>query len=104
MKKELIVVAKFIAKNGQSEKLHEALYSLLEPTRQESSCLSYELHQHLDNPKIFTMIEKFKDKTAGEFHVNQSYLVEFKKKASELIESAMVDCYRIADIPDSYKE
>lgn len=50
MTEELVIVAKFIAKAGKAEQLHQALYALIAPTRKESGCLSYELHQSLDNP------------------------------------------------------
>lgn len=96
MNEPLVIVAKFIAKDGKTEQLHRELQKLIDPTRKESGCLFYELHQNLDNPRILTMIEKFKNRATAEFHINQPYFVNFKEKSADLIEASLIDLYRLA--------
>jgi quinol monooxygenase YgiN len=79
--------------------LHKAMYSILEPTRKESGCLSYKLHQSLDQPNIFVMLEKFKSKDALEFHLKQPYFINFKNTSPKFAESLTVDTYKVASAP-----
>jgi len=99
MKNEIIVIAEFIAKDGQAEKLHAALNELLIPTRSEAGCLSYALCQSLDNPRLFTMIEKYKNQSAFEYHIKQPYLVKFQEAREAWVESALAKFYKLADTP-----
>ncbi|HBB7077254.1 TPA: antibiotic biosynthesis monooxygenase [Legionella pneumophila] len=88
MNTEIIGVATFTAKPGKASALREALSNLLEPTRREEGCLSYTLHENLDNPNIFTMIERFKNKHAFDTHSNEPYVLHFKENVlSELVDS-----------------
>jgi quinol monooxygenase YgiN len=82
-----VCLAQFISKPGKENDLIKALSSLIEPTRAESGCISYDLHQDINQPRKLTMIEFFKSKEAFDFHAKQSYLTLFQNIASELIES-----------------
>lgn len=95
MNDEFICVAEFTAKDGKADLLHAALSLLIEPTRKEAGCLRYELHQSLDNPHMFIMLEKYKNKAAFDFHVNQPYLVDFKNSRRELCESVSAKFYKL---------
>ena len=93
-KDEIVCVATFTAKDGKANELQEAMYALIEPTRKEAGCIRYELNQSLDNPNIFTMIERFKDKDAFESHSNQPHLENFKENAiKDLVKSMSINLY-----------
>ncbi len=83
----LLCIAKFIAKPGREEELHKALLTLLAPTRAEPGCISYELYQNVENPRIFTMTECFESKDAFDVHSTQPYLLHFRETAKNAIES-----------------
>jgi len=87
-------VATLTAKENQAAKLCAALEILLEPTRSEHGCLSYELYQNLGNAQMFTMIEKFRNKEAFDYHNQQPYLVAFKQIVGDLVESVSITSYK----------
>ncbi|WP_108649869.1 putative quinol monooxygenase [Dongshaea marina] len=97
MSQTVVCVATFIANQGEAASLHQALQALVEPTRSEAGCQSYVLHQGIDNPGLFTMIEHFEDMAAFELHSSQPYLESFKAQCGEWVESVSVNLHRIAD-------
>lgn len=92
--KVLICVASFIAAAGQEAALKNALLAMLEPTRAEAGCLSYNLHQSLENPALFTMIEHFLDQAAFDLHNQQPYLLALKEQLPALTCSVSVQTYK----------
>lgn len=82
-----ICIAQFVSKSGKENDLLKALLSLLEPTRAEQGCISYELHQNVQQPSLFTMVEFFKSQEDFDFHSKQSYLTDFREAAKDFIES-----------------
>lgn len=54
---DLPVVAVIVAKPGSEGPVREALQSLVEPTRAESGCRSYELYESSSTPGTFVTIE-----------------------------------------------
>ena len=90
MSEEIICIAQFIAKEEKKDQLKLSLIELLEPTRNENGCLSYTLHENIENPNILTVIENFKNKEAFDLHGQQPYLVNFKNIVGDLASSAEV--------------
>ena len=97
MDTEIIGIATFTAKMGKSGALRMALSNLLEPTRQEEGCLSYTLNENLNNPNVFTMLERFKNKNAFDIHNKKSYILHFKEHLlTELVDisSISIELYK----------
>lgn len=92
--KVLTCVAHFVAIAGQEAALKSALLGMLEPTRAEAGCLSYHLHQSLENPALFTMIEHFQDQAAFDLHSQQAYLLALKEQLPALTTSVSVHTYK----------
>ncbi len=90
MSEEIICTAQFIAKEEKKEQLKQSLIELLEPTRKEDGCISYTLHENIENPNTLTMIENFKNKEAFDLHGQQPYLVDFKNIVGDLVSSVEV--------------
>ena len=91
----VVVIARFLAKEGKDQTLLEALQSLMEPTHKESGYIRYELNQNVENPRILTYVEKFKDQASFEEHKNASYIRDFFQKiAPELVEQQEVTFHR----------
>lgn len=94
-KTEFVGIAKFVAKEGKEQDLLRAMQALLEPTRKEAGCVRYELHQCIANPKVITMLEKFTDEAAFNFHIVQLYIINFLNNIiPELVESSDVTFHR----------
>ena len=55
----LRVVARIKAKQDKIEEVKRLLSGLIEPTRKEAGCVSYELLQNSQDPTDFTFIEEW---------------------------------------------
>ena len=64
----LTVFAFAQARPGKEKELKEALLTLVAHTRQETGCINYDLHRHLDQPGKFAFYENWVDKAALEQH------------------------------------
>jgi quinol monooxygenase YgiN len=91
----VVVLARFLAKEGKDRDLLEAMHKLMEPTHKEPGYIRYELNQNFDNPRIITYVEKFKDQAAFEVHKNAPYIVDFfQNVAPKLVEQQEVTFHR----------
>ncbi len=84
----LTVVATFQAKPTRETELREALTGLLAPTRKETGCLNYDLHQSLENPAKFLFHENWTSKAHLDAHLQSPHLKELKPIVSELCVAA----------------
>ncbi len=64
MKKGYTIIAFLEAKPKKIDELKQALLASVEPSRKESSCVEYRLHQDLDNPALFVFYEIWRCKEA----------------------------------------
>jgi quinol monooxygenase YgiN len=64
----LRVIARARAKTEHVEKVREILSALVEPTRHESGCVSYELLQNSSDPSDFVFVEKWASAAAEHAH------------------------------------
>jgi quinol monooxygenase YgiN len=91
---EVVCVAEFLALEGKTEQLIEALQSLIEPTHRESGCLRYELNQRSDNKRWITFIEKWKDRATFDRHCAMPYIKDyFDNVQPHLVEEFEVNLY-----------
>jgi quinol monooxygenase YgiN len=74
---QVVCVAEFFAKQGQTDELIEALHVLMQPTHAEPGCLRYELNQRADHPDGITFIEKWRDRKAFDEHCAMPYIANF---------------------------
>jgi quinol monooxygenase YgiN len=74
---QVVCVAEFLAKNGKTDELIDALHALINPTHAESGCIRYELNQRTDQPNGITFIEKWQDKKAFDEHCATAYIANF---------------------------
>jgi quinol monooxygenase YgiN len=64
----VILTAIVKAKPGQEDAVKDALLSLVEPTRKESGCLLYNLHQSKSDQTMFMFYEQWASKEALDAH------------------------------------
>ena len=73
--KTLNVVAIVETSADKVEELKAVCLGLIEPTRKENGCISYDLYQDITNPGKFTFIEHWKSKEHLDVHLKTPHLV-----------------------------
>jgi len=81
----LRVIARVKARPGKVNELLSVLGSLVEPTRKEPGCLSYELLQNNEDPTEFTLIEEWQNNTALESHFATKHFKDALVKLPNLV-------------------
>ena len=68
------VVAHIIAKPDTIDATRELLLSLIDPTRAEDGCVTYELMQNTSDPTDFTFVEEWTSNEALDAHLATDHL------------------------------
>jgi quinol monooxygenase YgiN len=82
---EVYVIAKATARTGKEEQLKKALQMILAPTRAESGCKLYELHES-EKPGQFYFYEIWQDHEALTHHAATPHYENLKQQLSGLLE------------------
>jgi quinol monooxygenase YgiN len=80
----VIVVAQLRAKEGMEEAVKQELIGLVGPTRSEKGCITYDLHQSIENKSLFMFYEKWASKSALDEHVRMPHMLSHMRKARDL--------------------
>jgi len=73
-KNTLHVVAIAETSADKAEELKSVCLGLIEPTRKENGCISYELYQDTVNPGKFTFIENWESKAHLDVHLKTPHM------------------------------
>jgi quinol monooxygenase YgiN len=84
-KDTLRVIARVKARPGKVNELLSVLSSLIEPTRKEPGCFSYELLQNNEDPTDLTLIEEWQNNTALESHFATKHFKDALTKLPNLV-------------------
>jgi len=68
------VVARMIAQPEKTEQVKTMLTSLIEPTRKEKGCITYQLLQNVDHPADFTFFEEWESSEDLQVHLKSDHL------------------------------
>ena len=79
------VIAQAKPRRGMEETLRKKLLSLVELTRTETGCISYDLYQARDNTTLFMFYECWESKDDLEQHLQKPYIKNFMETADELL-------------------
>jgi quinol monooxygenase YgiN/predicted small metal-binding protein len=82
-------VVRLKAKPGKEIELKELLKSLINPSRQEPGCLSYELLVNKENPEEFTFVERWKNDDALNGHFETDHIKGALQKLPALLAEDM---------------
>jgi quinol monooxygenase YgiN len=82
---QLTILAFFRAKPGQTQALGTALSALVDPTRAETECLNYDLHQSLDDADVWLVHENWRSAAGLEAHMRSPHLQAFLSVAPDLV-------------------
>ena len=83
--KKVTVLAKCKAKPGMEEDVKKEIMALVAPTRLESGCINYDLHQSSDDKTLFILYENWISKKDLDEHLAMPYLKAFLDKADEIL-------------------
>ncbi len=82
---KLRVVAHITAKADTVQETKEVLTGLIEPTRAEDGCVTYELLQNNNDPTDFTFVEEWSNNEALDAHLNSPHLGSALPRLSDLL-------------------
>lgn len=94
-KEGVILVAMVKAKPGQEEAVKEALLALVEPTRKESGCLCYNLHQSKGDKTQFMFYEQWASKADLDAHGKMPYMKALGGKLKDRVEKGGATVYEL---------
>jgi quinol monooxygenase YgiN len=80
----LTIIAEIAAKPGKEAALHEALLTLIEPTRKEAGCVEYYLHQSTVEQGRFFFYENWASQEAFQQHMESAHLGAVAARLEEL--------------------
>ncbi|MFT7520279.1 MAG: quinol monooxygenase YgiN [Kiritimatiellia bacterium] len=95
------VVAHVTALDGREGALKGVLLELLEPTRCESGCVFYDVHQG-DNPLIYTFIEEWTSDAHLQAHLKSAHMSRAMRSLDGLI-ACPPDIQRYRLVPGTQK-
>jgi len=78
------VVARVVARPGRVEELRALLEGLVEPTRKEPGCVTYELLQNKNDPTDFTFVEEWRSEADLDAHLQSPHLQYARVRLPEL--------------------
>lgn len=84
------VVAKIVAKEEAIEAVRTELLKMMPPTRQESGCLEYRLHQDNQAPSVFLFYENWENISCLEQHPNSPHYKNYAAAVQNLIADKVV--------------
>lgn len=79
------VVAHVVALSEKVEEVKLVLLGLIEPTRQESGCLQYELLQSQEDPTDFVFAEEWESEALLDAHFESPHMNEVDAKLDGLL-------------------
>lgn len=91
----VILVAMVKAKPGQEDAVKEALVSLVEPTRKESGCLCYNLHQSKNDKTQFLFYEQWASKEALAAHGKTPHMKALGAKLKDRVAKGGATVYEL---------
>ena len=92
----IFVVSKSIVKEDKVAEYKQQVVRLIEETRKESGCISYDLCEDMDHPNILTFIEKWESRHHLDLHMKTAHFVEIVPKLRDLRESSELSIYKEA--------
>ena len=84
---DLNVVAVLKAKAGSEAVLQQALSALVEPTRAEAGCISYELFVSAVDPTTMITIELWRSQSDLDAHMQTPHIAQALHAAADALES-----------------
>jgi quinol monooxygenase YgiN len=89
MSELLTVIAQIRARPGQEAPLRRQLRCLVGPTRAESGCIVYDLHESNTDPGLFVFYETWRAEADLDAHFQTPHMLEFQERIPELVDGSI---------------
>ena len=89
-KNSLKVVAIAETSSDRADELKSICLGLIDPTRKEEGCISYDLYQDTSNPGRFTFIEEWQSKEHLDVHLKTPHLVAAGEAFGKILTKELV--------------
>jgi quinol monooxygenase YgiN len=73
------LTAKWIAREGEEERVREAIEHLIGPSLAEPGCLEYHANRSIDDPRVFLLYEVYESREAYEAHLETEHVRVYAK-------------------------
>ncbi|MFC3616471.1 putative quinol monooxygenase [Lutimaribacter marinistellae] len=80
MDQTLKIIARMVATPGQADRLVDHMKQLVEDTRKEAGCLSYDLFRGTDDPDVLIFVEEWKTRESWEAHMAGEAIQSFNAR------------------------
>ncbi len=87
---QLTIIAKLVAKKESIDVVKSELLKMIAPTRKESGCINYCLHQDNDDPAVFAYYENWESSASFEAHKSSDHYKAYVMALEGLIEEKVV--------------
>jgi quinol monooxygenase YgiN len=88
---QLTIVAKLVAKKESVGSVRSELLKMIAPTRSESGCIEYNLHQDNDDPAVFILYENWESVAGFETHKSTEHYKAYVRALDGLLEEKVVN-------------
>ena len=88
--KKLTIVARIEAKEEKRELVRAALLKLIAPTRAETGCINYDLHQDNENPNLFLCYENWESRALWQLHMKSAHLEAYQKTTEGAVKDFVI--------------
>lgn len=95
----LILAAKCIGKPECRDDIMRVSAAIVPPSRAETGCISYEVHQRLSGENEYLFFEEWTDRAALDFHFETPHFQEFIKEFTQLLQAP--PSIRIYDVAEA---
>lgn len=92
----IVIMSVLTSKPGMKDNLNKVLQQMVAPSRKEEGCITYDLHQSLDDPGTFTFYEVWESDKAIQAHIVSEHYKAYKEHVDELVEMRHV--YRLRKV------
>ena len=82
---KVTVIARIRAKAGRAQRVKEELLKLLAPTRAESGCINFDMHQGTTDPAQFLFHENWTSEAALKAHFETPHIENWLQQAEGLL-------------------
>ncbi|MBB4036013.1 quinol monooxygenase YgiN [Dysgonomonas hofstadii] len=92
---ELKIVAISTVKPEAIQKILPLYQALVTGSQEEDGCISYNLHQDINDSTKFVMLEEWKSQEAINFHNNTKHYKAFKEASKGMVEKSEVSILKL---------
>ncbi|MEI2300636.1 putative quinol monooxygenase [Ensifer sp. MJa1] len=85
------IIAYLSAHPGKGEEVASLAAPLIEATRREAGCITYELYRKPADPDTLVFVETWKDKAAVEAHFAEPHLRSFQAAMADLLSGSRIE-------------